>query len=201
MLQVLLFGCGWPRPDLGLARWLDAGRPSTDARLALVDRWWGADVVELVAWSPGLSFPKIVERVAVETVPGVTLQPLPAEWINKLNRAAGWDGQLDGWGNDSMHLQMHVITPVAGTASHRFVAGLPRLPSEPGRGVLLLDEYLGWYATLYRVGDALPPTPSGRSWQIDVVCRPLGWLGTYRKSRLSGRWFAGRHRWHELGCP
>jgi hypothetical protein len=45
--------------------------------------------------------------------------------------------------------------------------------------------------------DSITPEPS---WRVDVVCQPLGWLGTFRRSRRSGLWFTGRHRWHELGC-
>ena len=35
--------------------------------------------------------------------------------------------------------------------------------------------------------------------RMDEVVRPLGWLGTYRKSRVTGLWFRGWHRWHMLG--
>lgn len=63
----------------------------------------------------------------------------------------------------------------------------------------MLDTYSGWYSALARLGATLPARFDGRSWRVDVVVRPIGWLGTYRQSRVTSRWFTGQHRWHELG--
>ena len=43
------------------------------------------------------------------------------------------------------------------------------------------------------------PDAGHRSWHVDVLCRPVGWLGTYRRSRQSGVWFSGPHRYHQVG--
>lgn len=43
--------------------------------------------------------------------------------------------------------------------------------------------------------------PSGWSWRIDVICKQIGWLGTYRRSRVTGYWFAGKHSIHMAGHP
>ena len=54
------------------------------------------------------------------------------------------------------------------------------------RAVLMLSAYEGWYLTLSRLGATLPAREDGRSWRVNVVVRPLGWLGSYRLSRRTG---------------
>jgi hypothetical protein len=76
--------------------------------------------------------------------------------------------------------------------------GVPRA-AESRRATLLVDGYAGWYRPLTEAGDNLPARTDGRCWQIDVTVRRLGWLGTYRQSQPTRRWFTGRHRWHQLG--
>lgn len=64
---------------------------------------------------------------------------------------------------------------------------------------MIVPQYVGWYVHLVRGGGALPPQK--RSWRVNVVVQPLGWLGKYRRSRYTGMWFTGQHRWHLLGYP
>jgi hypothetical protein len=202
LLQVLLFGCGWPRPDLGLVHWLRAGRPTDDPRLALVERWWGVAVQELVAWSCATesNMHEIVLRTAEATGTHTVLKPQPDEWARTRERSEWREAWTGGY--DVMHLADHVLIPVyEPPASSRLVIGEAPTATRSGSAVLMLDGYLGWYRTLHTLGAALPTVPGMRSWRVDVVCQPLGWLGTYRRSRSTGRWFAGRHRWHELGVP
>jgi len=61
---------------------------------------------------------------------------------------------------------------------------------------LVLNGYSGWYRHLL---DSGPGNPAGRSRRIDVIVRPLGWLGTYRCSRTTELWFRCRHHLHLLG--
>jgi len=51
LLHLLFYGLGWSRPDLGIATWISAGRPTDNNVLRLVDRWWGGRVEYLPAWS------------------------------------------------------------------------------------------------------------------------------------------------------
>ena len=44
-----------------------------------------------------------------------------------------------------------------------------------------------------------PRCAGGKGWRVDVVVEPLGWLGQFRLSHESNRWFRGQHRWHQLG--
>ena len=70
-------------------------------------------------------------------------------------------------------------------------------PHGSASAVLLCDRYQGWHHALSTCG--LTQTGNGRSWPVEVVVKPLGWLGTYRLSRETGLWFSGMHRWHQLG--
>jgi hypothetical protein len=73
---------------------------------------------------------------------------------------------------------------------------LLRSSSAERRAVLILDRARGWYNALQQTD---LPDLGQRSWHVDVVVRPLGWLGSFRKSRETGRWFAGKHSVHMLG--
>lgn len=55
-----------------------------------------------------------------------------------------------------------------------------------------------WYSDLMERGDALPTTGI-QSWKVDVFVKPVGFLGTYRKSFDTGLWFTGQHRHHLAG--
>ena len=193
--HLLWFGLGWPQPHLGLKRWLADGSPETDPMLALVARWWGPQVNEFVKWgSLSSSYRFMVESVSSRA--GVKSPPV--EQIRGQDTLFGEVEQPLWFGVDEMHLQVHlspIDEPSRGSRAElirqRVIAG------QPPRAVLLVDHYQGWYWQLCRW--KLPMNRDGRSWRVDVVCEPLGWLGQYRKSRQSGRWFRGQHRWHQLG--
>ena len=69
------------------------------------------------------------------------------------------------------------------------------------RGVLFVEQIAGFREALYRDAELQRDHPSGRSWRIDVICKQIGWLGTYRRSRVTGYWFAGKHSIHMAGHP
>ena len=65
---------------------------------------------------------------------------------------------------------------------------------------MIVPQYSGWYLHLANGGQHYLPAQN-RSWRVNVVVQPLGWLGEYRRSRVTGMWFTGKHRWHLLGYP
>ncbi len=137
LLQVLLFGCGWPRPDLGLVHWLRAGRPTDDPRLELVERWWGVAVQELVAWSCATesNMHGIVLRTAEATRTHTVLKPLPDEWARTRERPEWREAWTGGY--DVMHLADHVLIPVyEPPASSRLVIGEAPTATRSGSAVL-----------------------------------------------------------------
>lgn len=114
-----------------------------------------------------------------------------------------------GW--DSLHLVGHSWSPISRTATRqgaplRGLAGGERDSSSffyadpiKGTATLVTDTYRDWYDDLNDFGNQLDPLKSGRSWRVDVFCKPIGWLGTFRKSRETGLWFSGPHSLHVWG--
>jgi hypothetical protein len=198
LLHLLFFGNGWVRPDLGLARWLALGQPDSDPVLKIVKRWWESRVTEVLAWSSCLdTLTQMAERVSDATHTSIRHVPLPDRWADS-RKSPAWTNAWAG-GTDSMHLGTHALTPVWDEADGAELIVSASKVDGAARAVLTLPSYLGWYAALSRLGSGLPPRADGPSWRVDVVVRPLGCLGTYRCSRRTGRWFSGRHQWHELG--
>ena len=102
-----------------------------------------------------------------------------------------------GWGdNDALHLTGHCSGPL-GQLSH--VAESETFSaSSASRAVLLSDSAMGWYRSLMRYG--LQLRASGLSEpSIDVVIRPIGWLGRYEQSPQTGVWYTGPHHLHVVG--
>jgi hypothetical protein len=196
-LHLLAYSLGWPRIDLGLQRWWDAGRPTDDPRLEFVERAWGDDTVKLLAWCQTSDhFVTFAQAVATETGT-IGGPPAPVGLTDEVRRLAATSTTPEGLGpgGDALHLSIHGLSPVESTPRGVRVdrGGAPH-------ATLLIDDYRGWYRTLHRIGPDVPALPGDRSRRVDVVCRPIGWLGTYRRSRTSGRWFAGPYRHHAMGC-
>ena len=200
-LTTLTYGVlGWAQPDLGVQRWLAAGRPTDTPQLMVLDRWWGEHALALTAWAQASPSPVHCAREITERTGSVVATPAAIEPLRVLPE---WHRVLHG-GTDPMHLG-HVLDHLLGPGlDDRGVTGslLHDSPtSGQRRASLVLDTYAGWYARLARSGNGLPHRPDGRSWQVHVTVKPVGYLGAYRRSRTTGRWFAGRHAHHLLGWP
>lgn len=208
-LQLAMFSLGWQSPAFGLYRWMQEGFPTEDPRLEVIAHLIGPDVTDsalnllsflylergrdLSITGPACishddwrnsTAPAEVGRYA--TSQRVSHEPLPMMPFRYGN------GETD-----PCHISPHTLIPIAhgggGTG-----AELLRDESQ-GRAVFIAERYAAWYAQLHDVAATLVPRHDGRSWRVDVVVKPVGWLGTYRLSRLTGRWFAGPHSIHEWG--
>lgn len=206
----LTYSFGWTRHDKGLLWCYENGWPNDDPRLTLIKDIWFDDgtLTGYLAW--------VIARM--EAQPQDTLIALgpwashpdldhvivPREWTEMLRAArsvALWTG-----GSDPMHLWggLH-----AGAPSGRQLFGESDRPptlarivdASPGRrsATFVADDLDGWYAQLATMGSALPQLRGGASWNVDVFVKPIGFVGTYRRSRSTGLWFAGRHRYHIVG--
>ena len=200
LLHLLFYGLGWSRPDLGIATWISAGRPTDNNVLRLVGRWWGGRVEYLPAWSA--QFPvlndlgrKIHTVVADSCYNDARIQD---RW--EATRELDDYKQIFGGGSDSMHLSIPCSSPVrpdeSDSPGHRLL--LPLGSDHSRRVALIVKNYAGWYRVLSAV--APQQTSTGRSCKVDVFCMKVGFLGTYRYSRDTGRWFRGKHRWHAMGA-
>jgi hypothetical protein len=69
-------------------------------------------------------------------------------------------------------------------------------PRPAGRqAAIIVNSMRGWHGALVRLGGSLPPIGS-QHWHVDVFSRHVGWLGTFRRSDVTGAWFQGRHSVH-----
>lgn len=201
LIHLLTFGLGWSRPDLGLQRWIQAGQPTDDPILSLVSEWWGDTVMEIPIYSATGTGQYIdeathwlAEHRRANYVP--TVRP-DKSWHHHINRGASLIQSTLNHIFGGHHL--HLGGPLHENPSSR--AHQPeRYPDNDGgttRMTLLLDRYAGWYRALMDVHDGRDER--GRSVHVDVVCRPIGWLGEFRKSTHTGLWFRGQHSVHLLG--
>jgi hypothetical protein len=194
LLQLLVFGLGWRRPDLGLERWHDLGQPTDDPILAVVNRWWGRHMPDVLAWAGNSpAFATAGQGLHVDHG-GPGSGKVDRKYLLARREDPRWKRVWAG-GSDPMHLVSHAMAPSQPEpeASSCLLKG----PDESARAALVCDTYNGWHRALATCG--LTQTQRGASWRVDVVVKPLGWLGTYRLSRETGAWFSGQHRWHQLG--
>lgn len=202
LMHLCHFGLGWPRPDLGLSRWLEMGAPTDDPVLAVIARWWSPERLrDFLAWAAvSPSFAQFAQHLAnVAGTAGTDAIPRTNHEMSR--RSTEW-AAVWGGGGDPLHLIDHARIALDGGGSSTGPGEVRRTdsatPTESGAAhrALVVPTYGGWYLTLLR---QQPTSTQGRSVRTDVVCPAVGWLGQYRKSRKTGLHFRGRHRWHELG--
>ena len=97
-------------------------------------------------------------------------------------------------GSDSLHLSAHADACLDAPSPDPLVHVLPGRR----RVVLVTGGLAHWQADLERLHAQLPSL-GGRSWRVEVFDRTVGWLGEYRRSRDTGRWFTGKHSIHMQG--
>ena len=196
---------GWADVGRGLAWWYAAGQPVADSPvLALVREVWGdGDLIDYYAawaWLPaGVGY---LHTQAQDPFNG----PSPT-WLAQHSR---WPSE-DWWrafvrrgqvhhhdpfygGSDPLHLSIHHGPPTAERSEDPLVHLIP----EQRRVVLVTEGLNHWLADLHALEGRLPPI-GDRSWRVEVFDRRTGYLGEYRRSRVSGRWLTGRHAIHMKG--
>lgn len=201
-MHLLAYAVGWPRLDLGASWWQRSGFPTDEPALAVVSDMLGDRRDELIAWIltswAARDLATVIADATETTVPTAIRPSIDQAWLATVESVARPDGPYAPGNGDSLHLSTHGSAPIWESGSPSRATWLVGPPAER-RAVLVVDSYLGWYRTLARLGASLPGLPGDRSWRVDVVCTPVGHLGTYRRSRLTGRWFSTRHRVHQEG--
>lgn len=191
LTHLLGYSFGWVDYCAGLRAWNELGRPHADSRLELIDRWWGSHSLGLGLWTQA--------RQGIREAQTELEQLVEAERRLDDSGTSLLRGLVDG-GSDPHHLQWHGPLPPLGDPSIADDVPVPHeLAAANGIAVMTFERYPGWYDTLSEVGDLLAGDEPGQQWRIDVVCRGIGWQGSYRRSPVTGRWFAGSHRLHLLG--
>lgn len=199
---------GWSNPANGLLWFYRNGMDDGgDPRLRLLREVWNShgqlDLLAAWLWRDADCFPPVGNLPGVrvgQPAHGTQLEPSDGWWreFNAVKlpalHARHPHNPLEG-GTNALHLghSFQVFTPEPGAGGY-LVAGA----KDDGKAVLTLDRAAGWYGDLATVGAMLPPL-QGKSWFIDVTVKPVGWLGAFRRSHLTGLWFLGRHSTHLAG--
>lgn len=192
LLQLFHFHLGWPRVDLGLARWASAGFPTIDdPTLTTIKELWDPGLAPFVGW-----------YLTTYGEPHLLSPHLKGVLLNAAVQPLSW---ATTGGSDPLHLGAHYGGPTGGHANPYASLEL-RAPEwcevrhvGPGHDHLVVPGYAGWYAALTTYGNQQPAMVNGRSWRIDMTIAPIGHIGRFRRSKVSGRWFTGRHKAHALG--
>lgn len=196
---------GWRDIGAGLAWWYAAGKPVDDSPvLSLVREVWGADDMidwyAAWAWLPTGAGYLHAQSQDPFNGPSPTWLAQHSRWPDKdWWRAFVRRGQVHHHdpfygGSDPLHLAAHA-GPTPDTPSAQPLVQV--LPAQR-RVVLVTADLDHWLADLRVLETQLPPLGE-RSWRVEIFDRTVGWLGEYRRSRDTGRWFAGRHSIHLQG--
>ena len=196
---------GWADVGRGLAWWYAAGKPVDDSPvLALVRRVWDAnDLIDYyAAWSwlpPGVCC-ELPDSAVIDGGPSPTWLARHSSWPDEdwwrsfVRRGQAHHHDPFYGGSDTLHLSIHHGPPTAEPSEHPLVQLIP----EQRRVVLVTEGLDHWLADLQALETRLPPL-GDRSWRVEVFDRRTGYLGEYRRSRGTGRWFTGRHAIHMRG--
>ena len=201
-MYLLRFLLGWRDPGAGLQWWYrndmeDLGDP----RLVLLKQIWNSEgqLDLLAAW-------------CWENEPGHDARRgqdfLGSDWWSAFEsrhvkqRVYSHDPYNGGY--NPLHLGHSGHLPSNGEGpfvkSTKNSGTLLHSDSKDRKAVLVLDQASQWYDQLMCNGAELPSI-GNRSWHVDVIVKPIGWLGSFRQSRMTGLWFQGRHHIHQQGNP
>lgn len=194
---LLMRRLGWSRPDRGLEWWYSNGRPTNDPTLALIEQIWNADGGLDVYFGWLISRRPILGLLSSDDSQAATsnsddLTPKWAQWLRRVRTDNPFE-YMDTSG-DGLHLTRSVLEH--GTPDP--LATIARIDNDARRAIFSTSDMSSWYSDLARIGSSLPMM-GVQSWKVDVVVKPVGFLGTYRRSAHTGLWFTGAHRFHQHG--
>ncbi len=199
-MYLLRFLFGWRDPGAGLQWWYrNAQEDLGDPRLILLKQMWNSEgqLDLLAAW-------------CWENEPGHDARRgqdfLGSKWWTAFERKhvkqRVYDHDPFNGGYNPLHLghsgHLPSSTHNPNIAAIANSGNLLQSDLKERKAVLVLEEARGWYDLLMHYGAKLPSL-GNRSWHVDVVVKPMGWLGTLRQSRQTGLWFQGRHLIHAAG--
>lgn len=184
---------GWRDPGQGFRAWRKLGRPSEDPTLAFISSVWGADgnLDVYVAWAT-LHHKELTSADG----PHPTLPPSDASlrWARGVRDKAGLELLSGGWNLPHLGTAANETESIRddGRDSSLIVTDVNRR-----RGAYITGGRGFWEDLISRWSELPDVTPN--DWRVDAFDRRLGFLGTYRLSRVTGRLFTGMHSVHMLG--
>lgn len=196
---------GWSDPGRGLAWWYAAGKPVDDSPvLSLVREVWCAeDLLDYYAawsWLPGGAGYLSSQAEDLHAGPSPTWLAQNSQWQNEdWWRAFARRGRVHRHdpfygGTDPLHLAAHMGPPTKMPSSDAIV----HLSPETREALVITDGVEHWLADLEQLQPRLPSVGE-RSWRVEIFDRQVGFLGQYRRSRITRRWFLGKHAIHMRG--
>ena len=99
---------------------------------------------------------------------------------------------------DEKHVEATHITDAWLVGWHKTESSIHITDEKKRSAVLVCETANGWSGDLTRLGASLPDI-GNNSWHVGVFVKPIGFMGTFRKSRVTNTWFVGRHAVHMLG--
>jgi hypothetical protein len=212
-VYLLHYLIGWSDPGAGLQWWYASGQEDYgDPRLQLLKKVWNShdqlDYLAMWFWKRGYGVDPLLDEMCILSPTTYTKRPeedfLESEWWQELERRITntpcSNHPMTGCGGNELHLgHSSIHSSMMGGVHEASLNGTFSYTSEKQRTAsLILDRAENWYASLAAWGKTLPDI-GNRSWKVDVVVKPIGWLGTFRRSRQTGLWFQGRHLIHQEG--
>lgn len=175
---------GWAQPRLGeaLRWWYRAGRPTfNDPRLELLKMVWD-DQRQLGLLSIWVANHEIKSNAEYARWAGDEFGPLEFGEVRlRYSPCVG--------GSNPLHLSHSLMK----SDDQDAVLMSPRPAAQ--QAAIIVNRMDGWHGALTRLGATLPSLGK-HHWHVDVFARPVGWLGTFRRSDATGLWFQGRHSVH-----
>lgn len=209
---------GWRHPAVGIAAWINNGMPDDGAVMSGVKRLWGLYTASLLAEPSRNNLLEMAnevlppkENISTQAWSYARLDsPEDVRFRMIIEEKSGSDakwGAPNTGGSDPLHLTSHVVSMLGNFqsthSSDQFGATLLHAAddSRDVQASLVVESRSPWYSALAKWGDRLPVRQDGRSWRVDVTSKDYGYIGEFRRSRVTGLWFAGKHSSHMLGNP
>jgi hypothetical protein len=202
---VLTYSLGWARHDRGLRSWYDAGKPTDTPSLNLLSDVWDADgnLDAYVWWSHtegrSAGYP-LLRDTSLER-----RDLLDEHWERRLETfkesaliSQGVQASLSAPHPAGLHLEMG--SHLSNWEDEKSASSGSLWVKSPLDRTALFEssDLRGWHTRLSELGNTLDHDKS-KSWHVDVYVKNVGFLGTYRRSWVTGLWFAGPHRYHSMG--
>jgi len=190
---------GWQNPGLGLAWWYQQGKPVQDSLLLqTVSELWNRnseiDFYAAWAWRQQVASSTVAQNSAT-VMAKESLYPDVGWWAEFIRRPAPhWCNPYYG-GYNPLHLghsEWFLNKEPVNDAFDLFSDLATR------RAVLVVNNIATWKQDLHQAQQQLPDVKD-RSWHVQVFDGQHGSLGTFRRSRETGRWFQGKHSIHMVG--
>ena len=196
MMRALL---GWERPGLGLL-WLyqNLRLARADLRLELLDVCWNnenqLDLLAAHLWRDGTQQQKHDAKDRDESA--VSDIGPDANWWPMFHRRFANPGFHNPYfgGENPLHLN-HTRNAVRDMEDATYDWCVDKASK---RATLNVHRMRGWLGLLESV-TAERLNHSAGEWRVDVVSKPVGWIGCFTKSSTTGRWHVGAEEVHLVG--